>query len=173
MDIKNTKSYKNICDSFMNESKAIISYLIFADIATAEGNEEAAELFKKMARNEAEHAKTWFKYMHNMTNDTITNLKTALDTENSEWKTAYPEAARQATEEGLHEIAAMFERISSIECAHERSFAEMLLSQGQSVPDFKAEEVEEVSLCCLFCGFPSKTALDLCPVCGATGSFMA
>ncbi len=171
VEFKNTETYKNIKDSFLNEAKAIISYIIYADIAKEEGKENVAELFEKMAQNEIKHAKTWFKYIYDTNKTTAENLVIAADTENSEWKTSYPEAAKKAQEEGFSEIASMFERIASIECDHERRFVEMLLSEGH---DKKSETVlEENTHFCLFCGFPAASAMGVCPVCGASDAFVA
>ncbi len=173
MDIKGSKTLNNIEESFVNEAKAIISYLIFADTATAEGNLEAAELFKRMAKNETEHAKAWFKYLYDMSGSTAENLSRSADSENCEWKTYYPEAAKTAKEEGLDEVAAMFERISSIECDHERRFVEMILSEKNSEEHLPTQnEHVENSLFCLFCGYPSVSPIEVCPVCGAMHSFV-
>ncbi len=176
---KNTKTYQNIEESLVNEAKAIICYLVYADIALAEGNQEAADFFKKMAKNEMEHAKTWFKYTHDISGDTITNLNKAANNENEEWKTSYPEAAMQAKEEGFDDVAAMFERISSIECDHERRFVEMILIQEEAKQEEAKQEEKESTeegkkqQFCIFCGFPAREAMEICPVCGASDSFVA
>ncbi len=172
---KNTKTYQNIEESLANEAKAIIGYLVYADIALAEGNQEVADFFKKMAKNEMEHAKTWFKYIHDISGDTVTNLNQAASNENEEWKTSYPEAAMQAKEEGFDDVAAMFERISSIECDHERRFVEMILAQEENNQVEEQDPTEEgkEQHFCIFCGFPAKEAMEICPVCGALDSFVA
>ncbi len=174
MDIQGTQSYKNIEKSFANESKAIIKYLIYADIAIREGNTEAAELFKRMAKNEIEHAKTWFRYIHNTQTTTAENLKLAANTENAEWKTIYPEAAIKAKQEELDDIAAMFEKIASIECDHERRFVELSLAQESGeIKDALQSKERENSFSCLFCGLSANHTQDTCPVCGAENSFIA
>ncbi len=172
MEFKNSKSFQNVQTSFVNEATAIIGYLIYADIALAEGKNEAAELFKRMAKNETEHAKAWFKYLHDKPGDTLANLHHAAETENSEWKISYPQAAQKAQEEGFWELAALFERISSIECDHDRRFMEMLLAEGESVKKPATPAHKETKCVCLFCGYPSDTIQEACPVCNALGSFV-
>ncbi len=172
MDISGTQSQKNIEKAFINESKAIMRYLIYADIAAAEGNMTAAELFKKMAQNETAHAKTWFKYIHKIDGDTMANLNSSASAENAEWKNIYPQAAAVAKQEGLEDIAAMFEKIASIECEHERRFVEMLLSEEDTAAAKEDTTAQEHTHFCLFCGYPENSPQKVCPVCGASDAFV-
>ncbi len=170
MDIKGTRSEENIKKSFVNEAEAIIRYLIYADTAKKEGNTAAAELFKRMAKNELEHAKTWFRYIHDTDTDTLTNLAHSAGSENAEWKTIYPNAAMTAKAEGLSDIAAMFEKIASIECDHERRFMEQLISEGEKAVEQPTAKTS--SYFCLFCGMSSDSLKEICDVCGAVKSFV-
>ncbi len=127
MDIRGTKSEKNVIDAFSNESQAINRYHYFAKKAGEEGLADIAKLFLRMAENEQEHARIWYKILNGELGDTVSNLKHASKSENGEWKTVYPQYAKEAREEGFETLAAMFDRIAAIEYDHERQFDEAVL----------------------------------------------
>ncbi len=170
---RKSKTFESIRQAFANESAAVVRYLIFADIAAREGKGQAEELFKKMAKNELEHAKAWYKTLYDVPEDTLKNLHFAATAENGEWKSVYPQAAKQAAAEGYGEVSALFERIASIECDHERRFFEMLLAEGQAVEPPADSAQKAGSYFCLFCGMPAAQAMEVCPTCGASDSFVA
>ncbi len=158
-----------IQDAFNGETKAIVSYYMYADVARQEGLLGAAELFERMAQNEIYHAKVWYEYLFEQAGDTTQNLITAAQNENFEWKSMYPGFAERARELGDFEVADKFERIASIECEHERRFVEEKLvgTQQSALPG-----VHHAGFICLFCGFNAETAPEVCPVCNAEGSFV-
>ncbi len=158
-----------IKEAFDGETKAIVSYYVCAQIARDEGREDAAKLFELMAKNELEHAKVWYNYLYDDAATTDENLARAAANENYEWKHMYPEFARFALNEGAPEIADMFERIASIECEHERRFVE---AEASETIKTQVEADDEDLVHCLFCGYPSGTKLEICPVCGANNSFI-
>ncbi|MEG1448913.1 MAG: rubrerythrin family protein, partial [Oscillospiraceae bacterium] len=121
MNIKGTKSEENIKKALFGESVARNKYTYFAQKAKEEGNETMANLFERMATNEMNHAKIWFKVLNGIgtTND---NLKTAATGEYEEWTSMYPSFAKTAREEGLEDLAKMFEKVAEIEKDHERQF---------------------------------------------------
>lgn len=169
----NTASYKNIEKSLETESLALLKYLIYADIAREEGHEEIAVLFEKMAQNEREHAKIWYKLLHDGCGNTEENLKSAASGENYEWKNTYPDYAQQARKEGFDTIAVLFERIASIESDHERRFFEAydrLINHEK--PIIGADAAPAVTeYYCLFCGQSADSLLPVCPTCNARDSF--
>lgn len=167
---ENVKTFGNVKDAFQQECTAIIRYLIYAEIAETEGKLEEAELFRKMANNEIEHAKLWCKNLEDFSKDTLSNLKIAAGNENREWKEVYPQNSTVAAEEGFHEIATLFERVASIECDHERKFLEQAMMIENGGRDFLEEE-KTVKYYCLFCGYGTEDALDVCPVCGGVDAF--
>ncbi len=164
------RTFENVKEAFQQECTAIIRYLIYADIADNEGKIEAAELFRKMANNEIEHAKLWCKNLEDFSKDTVSNLKIAAGNENQEWKEMYPQNSKVAAEEGFHEIATLFERVASIECDHERKFLEQAMMIENGGRDFVEEEKAEKRYC-LFCGYGTEEVLEVCPVCGGVDSF--
>ena len=79
-----TQTEKNLEAAFAGESQARNKYTYFASKAKKEGFEQIAALFLKTADNEKEHAKMWFKELHDRMPDTTVNLKDAADGENYE-----------------------------------------------------------------------------------------
>ena len=102
VDLKGTKTEKNLEAAFAGESQAHTKYQYFASQASKEGYKQISAIFSETSRNEKEHAKMWFKYLHDgAVPDTITNLKDAADGENYEWTEMYAEFAEIAEEEGF------------------------------------------------------------------------
>ena len=61
MELKGTKTEKNLMEAFAGESMARNKYTYFASVAKKEGYEQLAAIFEETAGNEKEHAKLWFK----------------------------------------------------------------------------------------------------------------
>lgn len=115
-DLKGTKTEKNLQEAFAGESQARNKYTYFASKARKDGFEQIAAIFEETANNEKEHAKIWFKYLEGgAINDTISNLKAAAEGENYEWTDMYDRMAKEAEEEGFHEIALKFKNVGAIE----------------------------------------------------------
>ncbi|EJW99295.1 rubrerythrin, partial [gut metagenome] len=71
-----------------------------------EGYNQIGAFFAETSANEKEHAKLWFKALHDgKVPDTITNLKDAAAGENYEWTEMYAEFAKTAKEEGFAKLA--------------------------------------------------------------------
>ena len=122
-----TQTEKNLLTAFAGESEARNKYTYFASKAKKEGFEQIAALFLKTAENEKEHAKLWFKYLHDgEVPDTMTNLKDAADGENYEWTDMYDRMAKEAEEEGFDEIAFRFRAVAAIERHHEERYRRLL-----------------------------------------------
>lgn len=66
-----------------------------------EGYEQIAALFQETADNEKEHAKMWFKLLHDGIGTTAENLKDAAAGENYEWTDMYATFAKEAKGGGL------------------------------------------------------------------------
>ena len=117
MELKGSKTEKNLWEAFAGESQARNKYTYFASKAKKEGYEQIASIFDATANNEKEHAKIWFKLL--MENgeipDTLTCLKMAAAGENEEHTSMYPRMAAEAKEEGFTQIAALFTMVAAIE----------------------------------------------------------
>ena len=158
-----TKTEKNLQEAFSGESQARNKYTYFASVAKKEGYEQIAALFLKTADNEKEHAKMWFKELMGI-GDTTANLGAAADGENYEWTQMYKEYAETARQEGLDNIADLFEKVGDIEKEHESRFKLFVnkLTDGSLFTSCG----ETVWLCrnCghIHCG---STPPEYCPVC--------
>ena len=164
-NLKGTKTEQNLMTAFAGESMARNKYTYYAAKAQEEGYEQIANVFLETARNEMEHAKLWYKLLHDgEVADTMTNLKDAAAGENDEWTDMYARFAEVAREEGLNRIAVLFEMVGKIEKHHEERYLELLknLEEGKVF-----EREEEQAWVCLECGHIhyGKKAPKACPVC--------
>jgi len=169
MNLKGTKTEKNLMTAFAGESQARNKYTYFASIAKKEGYEQIAAIFTKTAENEKEHAKLWFKALGELGN-TVENLKHAAEGENYEWTDMYATFAKEAEEEGFPELAARFRGVAAIEKAHEERYRALLKNiEMQAVFEKAGETMWE----CRNCGHLviGKKAPDVCPVCNHPQSY--
>ena len=136
MELKGSKTEKNLMDAFAGESMARNKYTYYASKAKKEGYNIIADKFEQTANNEKEHAKLWFKLLHDgQVPDTITNLKDAAAGENYEWTDMYDRMAKEAHEEGFTKIAFLFESVAKIEKGHEERYNACLLYTSPSPRD--------------------------------------
>ena len=125
MELKGSKTEKNLQTAFAGESQARNKYTYFASVARKEGFEQIAAIFESTANNEKEHAKMWFKELGEL-GDTAANLKAAAEGENYEWTDMYDTFAKEAEEEGFKAIAARFRMVAAIEKSHEERYRALL-----------------------------------------------
>lgn len=177
-NIKGTQTEKNIQAAFSGESMARNKYTFYEEQARKEGNEELAKLFERMAKNETTHAKLWYKLLNNGISSSMTNIQEAAQGENQEWSSMYPSFAKTAREEGLEEVAALFEQVAAIEKNHEHTFLKaleaLLMGKAENADTFKEEETvksKKPVYRCIFCGAVFDKRPDVCPVCQAIGAF--
>ena len=163
MELKGSRTEKNLEIAFAGESMARNKYNYFASVAKKEGYEQVAAIFEATASNEKEHAKLWAKALGYIGN-TVQNLKAAAEGENYEWTSMYKEFAEVAKEEGFLEIAARMQGVAKVEKAHEERYL-ALLNNIESGKVFAREE--QVTWECRNCGHRhvGKNAPELCPVC--------
>ncbi len=122
-NLKGTKTEANLMTAFAGESQARNKYTYYASKAKKEGYEQIAAIFTETANNEKEHAKIWFKLLHEgEVPDTLTNLADAAAGENYEWTDMYANMAKEAREEGFEKIAILFEMVGKIEKEHEARY---------------------------------------------------
>ena len=115
MNLKGSKTEQNLMAAFAGESQARNKYTYYASKAKKEGYNQIAAIFEETANNEKEHAKIWFKLLHDGMPDTMTNLADAAEGENYEWTDMYAGFAKTAHEEGFTKIAYLFEAVGKIE----------------------------------------------------------
>ena len=165
MELKGSKTEKNLMEAFAGESQARNKYTYFASKAKKEGYEQIAAIFEETANNEKEHAKMWFKLLQGgEIKSTAENLKAAAEGENYEWTDMYDRMAQEAKEEGFDHIAYLFTEVGKIEKEHEARYLKLL----ENVKDGKVFEAGEVKIWkCRNCGHivVGRSAPEICPVC--------
>ncbi|OGD15971.1 rubrerythrin [Candidatus Atribacteria bacterium RBG_19FT_COMBO_35_14] len=163
INLKGTKTEKNLMEAFAGESQARNKYTYFASQAKKEGYEQIAAIFLETAENEKEHAKLHFKELAGI-GSTIDNLKAAAEGENYEWTDMYYRMAKEAKEEGFEKIAKMFEGIAKIEKGHEERYRKLL---GNIEQDKVFKKEGKTFWKCRNCGniYEGAEAPEVCPVC--------
>ncbi len=171
MDLKGTKTEKNLMEAFAGESMARNKYTYFASKAKKDGYEQIASFFEETANNEKEHAKIWFKYLEGgAIKSTVENLNVAANGENYEWTDMYDRMAKDAEAEGFNEIAEKLRKIGEIEKEHEERYKKLLENIENSLV-FSSDN--DAIWICRNCGHIviGKNAPDLCPVCDHPQSY--
>ena len=163
MELKGSKTEKNLEAAFAGESQARNKYNYFASVAKKEGYEQIAAIFSQTADNEKEHAKMWFKLLKGI-GTTAENLLHAAEGENYEWTDMYYTFANEAEEEGFLEIARKFRLVAEIEKTHEERYRK-LLNNVEMKHVFEKSEMTMWE--CRNCGHlvMGKKAPEVCPVC--------
>ncbi|MBR4951097.1 MAG: rubrerythrin family protein [Clostridia bacterium] len=165
MELKGSRTEQNLMTAFAGESQARNKYTYYASEAKKAGYTLIADIFEETAGNEKEHAKLWFKLLHDgKVPDTATNLLDAASGENYEWTEMYAEFAKTAKEEGFDHIAYLFEAVGKIEKEHEERYR-AVLEKLNAETIFVSEEVQV--WICTNCGHihVGKKAPEMCPVC--------
>ena len=172
MELKGSKTEKNLMAAFAGESQAKTKYEYYASQAKKDGYEQIAAIFEETSRNEKEHAKLWFKYLHGgAVPKTVENLKDAANGENYEWTDMYAEFSKTAKEEGFDELAILFEEVGKIEKEHEERYLTLL----KNIEDDRVFKKDgEKMWICRNCGhvYFGTEAVDVCPVCKHPKSYM-
>ncbi len=176
VELKGSKTEKNILTAFAGESQARNRYTYFAGAARKEGLVQIADIFEETANHEKEHAKRLFKFLKGgeveiqaafpagVIGSTDENLKASAGGEHHEWEIMYPEFAQTARDEGFNAIASVFEAIAVAEKQHEKRFLDLLANvEGGTV--FKKEK--KIVWRCRNCGYlhEGEEAPKACPAC--------
>jgi rubrerythrin len=171
MELRGSKTERNLKDAFAGESQARNKYTYFASQAKKEGYSQIGKIFEETANNEKEHAKIWFKLLEGGTiSNTVQNLKSAASDENYEWTDMYVRFAKDAEEEGFFEIASLFKAVAEIEKSHEERYKKLLNNVLGGIVFAREDEVTwECSNCGYLC--VSKNAPESCPVCNHSKAF--
>jgi len=163
-ELKGSRTEANLMAAFAGESMARNKYTYYASKAKKDGYEQIAALFTETADNEKEHAKIWYKLLHDGIQDTLTNLADAAAGEHYEWTDMYSGFAREAKEEGFAQIAYLFEAVARIEKEHEERYRRLIQNiEGGLVFSRDGDTLWQ----CSNCGHIviGKLAPEICPVC--------
>ena len=183
MELKGSRTEKNLLTAFAGESQARNRYTYFASQAKKDGYVQISKIFEETASQEKEHAKRLFKFLEGgeaevaasfpagVIGSTEDNLAAAAGGENYEWTEMYPSFAKVAREEGFDEIAAVFEKIAVAEKQHEKRYNDLKANiEGGRV--FKRDK--PVVWRCLNCGYlheGTEPPADQCPACAHPRSY--
>ncbi len=176
MELRGSKTEKNLLTAFAGESQARNRYTYFASKAKKEGFVQMSHIFEETAAQEKEHAKRLFKFLEGgeveisaafpagVIGSTLENLGAAVAGEHYEWTEMYPGFADTAKEEGFSEIAAAFRSIAVAEKQHEKRYND-LAANIEAGRVFKRDE--EVVWRCRNCGYlhVGYEAPNTCPAC--------
>ncbi len=165
MELKGSRTEANLMTAFAGESQARNKYTYYASKAKKDGYVQIAQIFEETANNEKEHAKIWFKLLHDGgIPTTVENLKDAAAGENYEWTEMYAEFAKVAKEEGFDHIAALFEMVAKIEKDHEERYKKLLANIEGGLVFSRNGDMMWI---CSNCGHVhiGKAAPEICPVC--------
>ena len=176
MNLKGTKTEKNILTAFAGESQARNRYTYFASKARKEGYIQISQIFEETAGQEKEHAERLFKLLKGgdveiqaafpagIIDSTAENLKAGAGGEHYEWTEMYPGFAQVAREEGLDSIATIFESIAVAEKQHENRYLG-LAANIEAGTVFKKDK--PVVWRCINCGYlhEGEEAPEVCPAC--------
>ena len=163
MELKGSKTEKNLMEAFAGESQARNKYTYFASKAKKDGFVQIAAIFEETANNEKEHAKIWFKYLNGI-GTTEENLLHAAEGENYEWTDMYDRMAKEAEEEGFKEIAQKFKMVGAIEKEHEERYLKLLANVKEGLVFSKEGDTVWQCSNCGHLVFGKKAPL-VCPVC--------
>jgi len=171
MELKGSKTEQNLMAAFAGESQARNKYTYYASKAKKEGYEQIAAIFEETALNEKEHAKMWFKLLHDDgIPSTIENLKDAAEGENYEWTDMYAGFAKTAREEGFTKIAYLFEEVAKIEKEHEERYKKLLGNIEDGIVFSRdGDKIWKCRNCGHIC--IGKDAPAVCPVCAHPQSY--
>jgi len=182
MELKGSRTEKNLLTTFAGESQARTRYTFFASVARKEGYEQISAIFTETSDNEKEHAQLFFKHLKGgmveitaaypagIIGTTAENLLAAAEGEKLEWGTLYPNFADVADEEGFPEVARTFRNVAKVEAYHERRYRKLLESVKLGTV-FKRDK--PVMWKCRNCGyvFEGKEVPEKCPVCDHPRSY--
>lgn len=182
MDLKGSRTEKNLLAAFAGESQARTRYSFFASAARKEGYEQISAIFQETADNEREHAQLFFNHLKGglveikaaypagITGSTQENLKEAAEGEKLEWGTLYPDFAEVAEEEGFKEVARTFKGVAGVEKYHEQRYRKLLANVEQ---DKVFSRDTPTKWKCRNCGhvYEGKKVPSKCPVCDHARSY--
>ncbi|MDR0361981.1 MAG: rubrerythrin family protein [Planctomycetota bacterium] len=176
MEMKGSRTAKNVLTAFAGESQARNRYTFFSSKARAEGYVQIADIFEETAGHEREHAKRLFKFMtgaqqeiaaaypFGIVGSTVDNLQESANGEKHEYTVMYPEFANIADEEGFHEIADAMRHIAVAEEYHERRY---LALKKNLLEGTVFKKPQPIKWKCRNCGYQHQggEAPAICPAC--------
>jgi rubrerythrin len=160
-----TKTVDDLKAAFAGESQANRRYLAFAKKADADGLTQVAKLFRAVAAAETVHANNHFRALDGV-KSTTENLQEAINGENYEVKTMYPDFLKDAQDESVKRAENSFRWAWEVEKVHEALYRKTLAAMEAQQPLVNVDYYV-----CPVCGNTHEGPLEgKCPVCGTPGS---
>ena len=170
LDIKETKTEENLREAFARECKKRNTYDYYAEQALAEGYNDIADKFSKMANNAKEHGKIWYKMMNGGMGTTRENIEKIMENGDRSDKDLYDNYAKDARNDGLDEIADLFDAVKEIRNTHNKEMGDMLHITNE---EYENNTEGEKKWECNVCGFLiiDTNIHKRVPVCGYRNTF--
>ncbi len=164
MNLKGSKTEKNLLKTFAGESRARNKYNFYGEKARIEGYEYIASVFDETAGNEKAHAREVFRRYLGMVRSTAENLKDSAEGEAFESLKLYKEFERTARQEGFKEIADFYKELAEVEEHHMERFKQI---REKLVSGMEFKRNRDVKWQCMNCGYihVGKEAPNVCPLC--------
>jgi rubrerythrin len=159
VELKGSKTEKNLLEAFAGESQANRRYLAFAKQAEKEGYTQVAKLFRAAAEAETVHAHAHLRTLGGV-KSTAENLNEAISGETFEFTKMYPAMIDDAKKEGSKAAERGFTYANEVEKVHAALY--------QKASD-NLDTLEETGYyVCSVCGYTCENGPpDTCPVCGS------
>lgn len=164
MDLKGSKTEKNLYRTFAGESRARNKYDLYAEKAREEGYEWVAEIFEETAKNEYGHARRAYGELLGKVTSSEDGLMDAMMGESDEAERIYKRFEEEALEEGFDDIATFYKELQEVEEAHKERF-KILHDKLASGTMFQGGE--DSKWCCINCGYIHEGVEppEICPLC--------
>ena len=164
MNLKGSKTEKNLYRTFAGESRANTKYTLYAEQARKDGYEWVGLIFNETAKNELAHARRVFGEFLDNVGSTCDNLTDAINGESEEYKDIYKRFEEEARQEGFNTIADFYKELQEVEESHAERFKKLRdkLEYGTMFSGPK-----DSKCCCLNCGYihEGPEAPMICPLC--------
>ncbi|NLZ25729.1 MAG: rubrerythrin family protein [Clostridiales bacterium] len=184
MELKKSKTYKNLAKAYAGECQARTRYKFMEYGARQQGYKNIAQLIDSVIYQEFNHARMLYSFIQTASEqpienidiesgypfkqkwDLLENLRIAAEDEGFEADKIYPEYAKTAREEGFDDIAGLFENLVQVENCHRMLF-QQLYDQMKNGTLYK--KPQKVKWKCMDCGYEmtGKEAFKVCPLCQA------
>ncbi|MEG0894563.1 MAG: ferritin family protein [Oscillospiraceae bacterium] len=182
MELKNSQTFKNLINSYAGECQAHVRYQFLAYAAKEKKLFEVEKTIQEIVKNEFNHARMFYTAIQSADQNTLENLEIcsgfpfkekwdflknfefAIQNETYEHTKIYPEFAQIAKNEGLTNIADLFELILNVEECHKKILTQ-LHTQISSGTLYKRNS--PIKWKCSECGHEAtlEQAWEVCPLC--------
>jgi rubrerythrin len=157
-----SKTTEDLKAAFAGESQANRRYLAFAKKADADGYPQVARLFRAAAAAETVHAHNHLRELGEVLG-IRENLQAAINGENYEVVSMYPEFIQDAEAEGEKKALTSFRWAWEVEKVHEALYRKALAALEEPAEEFDY-------YVCPVCGYThERGAPERCPVCNTPG----